>query len=197
MRFCILAACLMVMLASCGCNDKEENKFPVASLSAVPLSGQTPLTVYFQGEGVDPEGESMTYQWDFDDGSTSDISDPSHVFTEPGLYNITLFVYDTKGAADYKSLSIWVWEKEPIRMTYQEVIYDAVLSMDNETKDWWSDFSQLNEGDTVIIHDTLSNVTYIQEEDRTELVFVSQTDNVLALNVQGNQSGFLEVGDIL
>ena len=196
-RFYILAACLMLILASCGCNEKEENEFPVALLSAAPLSGQTPLTVHFQGEGLDPDGESVTYQWDFDDESTSDISDPSHVFTEPGLYNITLSVYDSRGDADHKSLSIWVWEQEPIRMSYQEVIHGAVLSMDNETKDWWSDFEQLEEGDTVIINDTLSNVTYIQEDDRTELVFVSQTDNVLALNVQGNQSGFLEVGDTL
>lgn len=196
-RFCSLAACLMLIVAICGCNDNEENQFPVASLSAAPLSGQTPLTVHFQGTGVDPDGENVTFQWDFDDGSTSDVSAPSHVFTEPGLYNTTLFVHDTRGGEDHKSLSIWVWEKEPIRMTYQEVILDAVLSFDNETKDWWSDFGHLEEGDTVIIHDTLSNVTYIQEEDRTELVFVSQTDNVLALNVQGNQSGFLEIGDTL
>jgi hypothetical protein len=187
----------MLIIASCGCNDKEENQSPVATLSAVPLSGQAPLTVNFQGTGVDPEGENVTYHWDFDDGTTSDISAPSHVFTDPGIYNITFVVTDIRGSGDHESLSIWVWEKEPVRMTYQQVIHDAVLSFDNETKDWWSDFGQLEAGDTVIIHDTLSNVTYIQEENRTELVFVSQTDNVLALNVKGSQSGFLEVGDTL
>lgn len=196
-RFGILSVCLLLLVVSCGCNNNEKNQSPTASLFASPLSGQSPLTVNFQGMGVDPDGEIVTYHWDFADGSSSDVSTLSHVFTEPGLYNITLFVYDTRGAVDHKSLSIWVWEKEPIRMTYQEVIHDAVLSMDNETKEWWSNLGQLEEGDTVIIHDTLSNVTYIQEQDRTELVFVSQTDNVLALNVQGNQSGFLEIGDTL
>jgi len=197
LRFGILAACLMLILASCGCNDTEERKFLEASFSAVPLSGHVPLTVNFQGTAVHPDGESVTYQWDFGDGDTSDIAAPSHVFLEPGLYNVTLFVYDTKGTADQKSLSIWVWETEPIRMTYQEVILDAVLSMDNVTKDWWSDLEHLNEGDTVIIRDTLSNVTYNQEEDKTQLVFESQTDNQLPFSVKGNQSDFLHVGDTL
>ena len=196
-RFGILAACLMLILASCGCNDKEEYKFLEVSLSAVPLSGQAPLTVNFQGTAVHPDGESVTYHWDFDDGDTSDSSAPSHVFHDPGLYNVTLFVYDTHGAADHNSVSIWVWDTEPIRMTYQDVILGANLSMDNVTKDWWSNVRQFEEGDTVIIHDTLSNVTYNQEQDKTQLVFISQTDNSLPLSVQGNQSGLLEVGDTL
>jgi len=197
MRLSILAACLMLILASCGCNDHGENKSPVASLSALPMSGQAPLTINFQGSGMDPDGESVTYQWDFDDGATNDTPAPSHVFPEPGIYNVTLLVSDARGGTDKETLSIWVWENEPIRMTYQEVIYDAVLTMDNVTKDWWSDFGQLEEGDMVIIHDTLSNVTFNQEENKTLLVFVSQEDNTLPLSVQGDLSGFLQVGDTL
>ena len=88
-RFGILAACLMLIVASCGCNDKEEHKFLEVSLSAVPLSGQAPLTVNFQGTAVHPDGNSVTYQWDFDDGDTSDIAAPSHVFLESGPVSYT------------------------------------------------------------------------------------------------------------
>ena len=193
----MVMACLIFFLVLCGCNDNEENHSPVAQLSVMPLSGKAPLTVNFQGMGNDQDGVITRYHFDFDDGTTSDNATPSHVFNEPGIYRVTFSVHDDKNATDNVTVPIWVWGNEPIIMTMQEVIYDAHISSDNNTKEWWSYFESLDEGDTVIIHDTLSNVTFDEENNQTLLVFVSQEDNTLPFPITGNLEGYLMAGDTL
>lgn len=39
----------------------------------------------------------FTYLWDFGDGSTSTQADPTHVYTTPGIYSVTLRVQDSNG----------------------------------------------------------------------------------------------------
>jgi len=61
-----------------------------------PSTGKT-------GEGIDftasVEGgiEPYTWGWDFDDGETSTEQNPTHEFTEPGVYNVTVFIDDGLG----------------------------------------------------------------------------------------------------
>ena len=61
------------------------NQPPVAQASATPSSGPTPLTVNFSSAGSsDPEGEPLTYSWNFGDSTTSILANPSHTYTTPG-----------------------------------------------------------------------------------------------------------------
>ena len=49
--------------------------------SANPTSGPTPLNVTFSSSGSsDPEGQPLTYSWDFGDGATSTAANPSHTY---------------------------------------------------------------------------------------------------------------------
>lgn len=41
----------------------------------------------------------VSYKWNFGDGNTSTETNPSHVYTTPGLYNVTLVVYDSANIA--------------------------------------------------------------------------------------------------
>lgn len=73
---------------------------PVAAVMASPLTGPTPLTVDFDGSAsADPEGDSLTYLWDFGDGATSTTSTPitSHTYTAAGTFQATLVAKDSGG----------------------------------------------------------------------------------------------------
>ena len=59
----------------------QSNQAPVALISANSTSGPAPLNVSFSSAGSnDPEGQPITYSWDFGDGTSSTASSPvAHV----------------------------------------------------------------------------------------------------------------------
>ncbi len=60
--------------------------------------GCPPLTVNFFN---DSESEvSLIYEWDFGDGQTSDLVNPSHQYSAPGSYDVSLTVTSTSGCVD-------------------------------------------------------------------------------------------------
>jgi PKD repeat protein/murein DD-endopeptidase MepM/ murein hydrolase activator NlpD len=61
-----------------------------ADFSAVPLQGQAPLTVAFTAQILGP----LIHQrlWEFGDGATSTLSNPTHVYAQNGAYTVTLTV---------------------------------------------------------------------------------------------------------
>ena len=67
---------------------------PQLNLSAAPTSGQAPLLVHFDANAFDPDGDPLTYNWDFGDGNTSSQPDPNHIFNTAGDYNVCLTVSD-------------------------------------------------------------------------------------------------------
>jgi chitodextrinase len=46
----------------------------------------------------DPDGVIVDYRWDFGDGQTGTGVTPSHTYTDPGLFTISLTVFDDQGA---------------------------------------------------------------------------------------------------
>ena len=67
-----------------------------ADFSAAPTRGPAPLTVRFTDEST---GGISTWSWDFGDGGTSDDQNPSHTYTEPGTYTVSLDVSGACGRA--------------------------------------------------------------------------------------------------
>ncbi|MDP2921706.1 MAG: S8 family serine peptidase, partial [Candidatus Omnitrophota bacterium] len=85
------------------------NRVPVAKAEADPVSGTAPLTVQFYGsESSDPDGDTLTYSWDFGDGITSADEKPSHKYMTAKEYTASLTVSDNKGAADSATVTITV-----------------------------------------------------------------------------------------
>ena len=53
-------------------------------------------------------GDIVIYFWDFDDGYTSNLQDPTHTYLKTGWYNVTLEIADRKGNFDTGTYQIGV-----------------------------------------------------------------------------------------
>lgn len=76
------------------------NHSPTPVISADVSAGGEPLTVTFSSEGTtDPDGDRLLFAWDFDSDGVVDSHqpDPTHTYTEPGVYRAALTVTDIGG----------------------------------------------------------------------------------------------------
>lgn len=71
------------------------NQPPVAVASADVTSGKAPLKVSFDAAGsYDPDGDALSYTWDFGDGTTGSGIVASHTYNDPGNYAAAVTVSD-------------------------------------------------------------------------------------------------------
>jgi glucose/arabinose dehydrogenase len=93
------------------------NKTPQAKITADRISGgEAPLTVQFSAaSSVDPEGETLTYEWDFDGDGTFDASGVTASYTYPALgqYQAVLRATDPEGRFGVTSQQITVGNNAP------------------------------------------------------------------------------------
>jgi PKD repeat protein len=64
--------------------------------SFVPVSGCVPLTMVFNNVLTG----TVSWYWDFGDGHTSTQQNPLHIYTEPGVYTVTMLGQDASGQTD-------------------------------------------------------------------------------------------------
>jgi len=68
---------------------------------ATDLTIQEGEAVSFAGSASDPDGDEMTYHWDFGDGmSTTGLTPGNHTYDSSGSYTVTFTVTDARGAVD-------------------------------------------------------------------------------------------------
>jgi len=73
----------------------NSNEPPTASFTATATSGTPPLSVSFDASASsDPDGDPLSYQWDFGDGGTASGVTTSHTFNQAGVFTVTLTVGD-------------------------------------------------------------------------------------------------------
>jgi glucose/arabinose dehydrogenase len=90
------------------------NRNPTVALSATPSNGLAPLSVQFSSDGsIDPDGDTISYSWDFGDGVLSSLSAPTHVYNANGVYQAVLTVSDGNGGSASKSLTVTVGNRAP------------------------------------------------------------------------------------
>jgi glucose/arabinose dehydrogenase len=98
-------------------NFGSGNNPPLAVISSDKIFGTSPLTVSFTGNGSsDPDGDAITYAWDFGDGSPiSTVANPTHTFIGTGItaFTVKLTVTDINGAFDSETRIISVNNTPP------------------------------------------------------------------------------------
>ncbi|MEM1056793.1 MAG: PQQ-dependent sugar dehydrogenase [Bacteroidota bacterium] len=85
----------------------DANNPPVPVATSDVTQGMTPLTVQFgSSDSFDPDGDAFSRAWDFGDGTTSTAANPSHTFTQEGVYTVTLALTDVYNVTATTTLTI-------------------------------------------------------------------------------------------
>ena len=75
------------------------NQSPIASFTSNFRIGAVPLEISFNASSsYDPDGNIISYAWDFKDGNTGSGETLNHTFSSIGSYKVELTVTDNKGA---------------------------------------------------------------------------------------------------
>ncbi|HIC95648.1 TPA: PKD domain-containing protein, partial [Candidatus Bipolaricaulota bacterium] len=73
------------------------NQPPQAGFSFSPERPAEGDTVRFTDRSSDPDGEIVSWEWDFGDGTASDKQNPSHRYLRAGIFTVRLTVTDDAG----------------------------------------------------------------------------------------------------
>jgi len=111
---------------------------PVAEFSGAPLSGPPGLTTNFTDAST---GSLNSWLWDFGDGSTSTLQNPSHSFAAPGAYSVTLTVSGSGGLDSERKVGYVVVGQPP-------PVADFVASTTSGVRPLSVDFTDLTGGPT-------------------------------------------------
>lgn len=87
------------------------NNAPTARIGVPPGAGPSPRVVDLSSAGsTDPDGDQLSFRWNlgFFDRWTSTTANPTHVFTQPGRYPVSLTAVDSFGAEHTVSAEVLV-----------------------------------------------------------------------------------------
>ena len=99
-----------------------------ANFAANRTSGRAPLTVHFTSSGS--VGDITEWRWNFGDGHTSKLRNPSHTYNRAGAYTVTLTVAGPYGATtSTKPAYISVYTPPKARFSAEPRSGDAPLQV--------------------------------------------------------------------
>ena len=92
-----------------GAGDTNEQENPIASFTASSTNINELQSVSFNASGSsDIDGIIVSYLWDFGDSTIGSGVFVNHIYTNAGIYNVTLTVTDNDGLTDIDSMIITV-----------------------------------------------------------------------------------------
>jgi len=127
-----------------------------AGFTASIFNGCAPLQVDFTNSSTN----AITYLWEFGDGSTSVLENPTHIYTNPGTYTVTLNAYGGPGGDSASVTNQVLVLPSPVAnfQAYPPIVQlgDTIFFADNSSDAWeWQwDFG---DGNT----DTVQNPTHV------------------------------------
>jgi PKD repeat protein len=98
------------------------NSAPQVTASAAPTSGNQPLQVTFTATATDSDGIIQSYLWNFGDGTTSNLQNPTHVYSCGGTFTAKVKVTDNNCGIAVASVTITV------TATNSSLTYDCTVA---------------------------------------------------------------------
>ena len=85
------------------------NVAPIVTTAFLPNPHGNPLEVDFTAEADDPNGDPVTFEWDFDDSSAKKAGgSTSHIYAAGGTYNVKVTASDGKGGKTTETIAVTV-----------------------------------------------------------------------------------------
>ncbi|MDH7507619.1 MAG: PKD domain-containing protein, partial [Candidatus Thermoplasmatota archaeon] len=84
------------------------NTPPQANFTYYPDNPEALITLNFIDTSVDTDGTIKSWSWNFGDGNTSNLQNPTHKYLIPGNYSVSLTVTDNDSATDIETKTISV-----------------------------------------------------------------------------------------
>lgn len=123
-----------------GGNEPNGGETPTALFTTNVVTGVSPLEVAFDASNsFDPNGDDLSYNWDFGNGQTSTLVSPTIIFTEIASYLVSLTVTDGINTSASFTTTITVTDSSPVAafevsspfaVQGTEVQFDATSSQD-------------------------------------------------------------------
>ncbi len=116
----------------------------ISRITSIPGFGSSPLTVDFSGlSSSSINGEIVSYEWDFNDGSTASTANAVNTFSTDGSYQVSLEVTDSEGntATSFKTITVLPTNQLPqasFATNYDNksapvaIAFDGTLSSDSD-----------------------------------------------------------------
>jgi hypothetical protein len=119
-----------------------------------------------------------SYNWDFGDGTITNIPNPTHAYTSEGIYTVTLTVTSRDGNRDIATLEIEVFYTE-LEITVTEwntsyIVPGAFVLLYETLDDWYDDYNAVSYG----YADVHGVISFIGLESRRYYVW-AEADNIV------------------
>ncbi|MEM6342586.1 MAG: PKD domain-containing protein [Bacteroidota bacterium] len=183
----------LIITNSRGCMDTTSQVVtvfspPTALFSSNTPDGCQPLTVNFSDLSTGNAGLLTNWAWDFGDGNTSNIQNPSHTFNATGVMSVSLTVTDDKGCTDTYTQNITVYPNPTVDFSADKTrgcAPDAITFTLNQLSGnaLSSFFWDFGDGNT----STAANPTHTYATDGTYTV------NLIVTDVNGCTASFSRV----
>lgn len=161
---------------------------PTAKAEANKIYGASPMKVKFVGQySTDPDNDSLTYHWDFGDGTASTDMNPIHEFTstlnKPHTFIVKLTVIDSTGLSDSTSLKIFLNNTPPdVSITsitngqLYSVSFPGMVPLEASVHDAEHDSSQLSYRWQVTLHHNQHSHPESADTNKITQAVISPTD---------------------
>ncbi|MCL7496095.1 PQQ-dependent sugar dehydrogenase [Streptomyces sp. MCA2] len=93
--------------------NATEGHSPVVDAKADKTSGQAPMQVKFSSTASDGDGDTLTYAWNFGDGTTGTGAAPGHTYRKNGTYTATVTAKDPTGRTGSADVHLVVGNTAP------------------------------------------------------------------------------------
>lgn len=147
------------------------NGSPIVNFKSDVSNGCSPLVVKFTDETITANGTLTSRKWDFGDGYLSDTQNPTHEYTAPGNYNVTLTATNLFGCISTVSKLGYIknnFIKGEFSSKVSSICTPTKINFQNESNGNGNIISKWDFGDNTTSAST--NPTHIYEKGGTYIV---------------------------